>query len=297
MAAILRAQSPQELCAATQRESIFRQRQVIFSAAHRGAPASGAVAEGGELRAPPGGAPRTLAPGLRGLGASPAPAAQLDSVQQQRAAVARQKSLSIAGAPSPAVRSLPLPPQEAAPPAPQQELRHDAMASSNILLQIQSVALQPRPSPPEPPLLAFSPSCAALPESSLSPIFERAATSYGIASSLLRAVARKESAFQPCAISRAGALGLMQLMPETAATLGVEDPFDPEQNILGGARYLRLLLDRFDNSLSLALGAYNAGPARIEAYGGIPPFRETREYVTSILSRLPGADGSRPPEP
>ncbi len=167
------------------------------------------------------------------------------------------------------------------------------MASSNIALQLRSVALQPRPAPPEPPSPAAMLACAPLPPSTLSPIFDRAAASYGIESSLLRAVAHKESAFQPCAVSRAGAMGLMQLMPETAATLGVEDPFDPEQSILGGALYLRRLLDRFDNNLALTLAAYNAGPARVESYGGIPPIRETQNYVTSILGRLPAAAPAR----
>lgn len=78
----------------------------------------------------------------------------------------------------------------------------------------------------------------------------------------------------------------MQLMPETAATLGVEDPFDPEQSILGGARFLRFLLDRFQNDLGLALSAYNAGPARVERHGGIPPIPETQSYVTAILRAL-----------
>jgi len=78
----------------------------------------------------------------------------------------------------------------------------------------------------------------------------------------------------------------MQLMPETAAFLGVTDPFDVEQNIFGGARFLRLLLDRFQNDLPLALSAYNAGPARVEAYGTIPPIAETLGYVAGILQRL-----------
>lgn len=92
-------------------------------------------------------------------------------------------------------------------------------------------------------------------------------------------------------------MGLMQLMPETAATLGVEDPFDPEQNIVGGARYLRLLLDRFNDDLALTLAAYNAGPRRVEIYGGIPPFRETQDYVATILGRLPRTIAAQPPGP
>jgi len=164
------------------------------------------------------------------------------------------------------------------------------MASSSIALQLQSAAMQPRPALPAPPAPAALLACTPLPSSALSPIFERAAASYELEPSLLRAVARKESAFQPCAVSRAGAMGLMQLMPETAATLGVENPFDPEQSIFGGARFLRFLLDRFQNDLSLALSAYNAGPARVERHGGVPPIPETQDYVSSILSSL-----SKPP--
>lgn len=160
------------------------------------------------------------------------------------------------------------------------------MASSSIVRQLQAAALQPRPARPEPPSPAALLACAPLSAAVLAPVFDRASASYGLETALLRAVAQKESALQPCAVSPAGAMGLMQLMPETASMLGVSDPFDAEQSILGGARYLRLLLDRFDNNLALALGAYNAGPARVETYGGIPPFRETRNYVTTILSRL-----------
>lgn len=103
---------------------------------------------------------------------------------------------------------------------------------------------------------------------------------------LLRAVARRESAFKPCAVSPAGAMGLMQLMPETASMLGVEDPFDTAQSIFGGARFLRFLLDRFQNDLPLALAAYNAGPSAVDHYGGVPPYTETRDYVSSILRML-----------
>jgi len=158
--------------------------------------------------------------------------------------------------------------------------------------QIRSAALQPRPAWPEPVEPANLLACAPLPPSTLAPIFERAAASYGLEPSLLRAIARKESAFQPCAVSRAGAMGLMQLMPDTAAALGVEDPFDAEQSILGGARFLRFLLDRFQNDLGLALSAYNAGPARVERFGAIPPIPETQDYVFSILRSL----GKPPPQ-
>jgi hypothetical protein len=105
---------------------------------------------------------------------------------------------------------------------------------------------------------------------------------YGLDPALLAAVAKAESGFNPWAVSRAGAKGLMQLMDSTAAAMGVSDPFDPFQNLDGGARYLRSLLDRFGDPL-MALAAYNAGPGAVERYGGIPPFAETRRYLASVL--------------
>lgn len=100
---------------------------------------------------------------------------------------------------------------------------------------------------------------------------------------LLRSVIRVESGFNPNARSAKGALGLMQLMPATAARMGVRDVFDPQQNLDGGARYLKELLNRYHNNLNFALAAYNAGPERVEAYHGVPPFQETITYVNRIV--------------
>lgn len=125
-----------------------------------------------------------------------------------------------------------------------------------------------------------------MPAAQLAPLFHDAASAYGLDPLLLRAVARRESGLNPCAVSPAGAMGLMQLMPATAAMLGVEDPFDPGQSILGGARFLRFLLDRYQNDLPFALSAYNAGRGAVERHGGIPPFAETRDYVSAILRAL-----------
>jgi soluble lytic murein transglycosylase-like protein len=101
---------------------------------------------------------------------------------------------------------------------------------------------------------------------------------------LLSAVVGQESGFHPRAVSGAGAMGLMQLMPETARALGVRDPFDPAQNVDGGAKYLRGLIDRFHGRLDFALAAYNAGPGTVDKFGGVPPYPETQAYVKNILA-------------
>jgi len=111
---------------------------------------------------------------------------------------------------------------------------------------------------------------------------EEAGRKHGVDPRLVAAVARRESAWNVNAISRTGACGLMQLMPETARFLGVTNVFDPRENIFGGARYLRTLLDAFNGDLDLTLAAYNAGPGAVEKYQGIPPYRETRAYVAAV---------------
>jgi soluble lytic murein transglycosylase-like protein len=103
---------------------------------------------------------------------------------------------------------------------------------------------------------------------------------------LIREVMRRESGFRPCATSRAGAQGLMQLMPATAQQFHVSDPFDPKQNAAAGAKFLKTLVDRYGGDVSLALGAYNAGPGRVDEAGGVPAIPETRNYVTSILQAM-----------
>jgi soluble lytic murein transglycosylase-like protein len=116
----------------------------------------------------------------------------------------------------------------------------------------------------------------------LETVIEEAAARHGVNPHLVRAVVQAESAFNPIAVSRVGAQGLMQLMPDTATRLGVTDSLDPRQNVFGGAKYLSQLLTRFDGNVALALAGYNAGPAKVARYHGIPPYGETRGYVTKI---------------
>ena len=121
-------------------------------------------------------------------------------------------------------------------------------------------------------------------EAKFGPAIDAAASRNGIDPSLLRALIKQESGFDPNARSPAGAVGLTQLMPGTAASLGVRNPADPTQSIEGGARYLRQQLDRFGGDTAKALAAYNAGPGAVERYGGVPPYAETRNYVRRVLA-------------
>lgn len=119
---------------------------------------------------------------------------------------------------------------------------------------------------------------------SLDTIFQKAAKQYDVPVSLLKAIGKAESNFNPEAVSSAGAQGVMQLMPATAQSLGVTNPFDAEQNIMGGAKYIKQMLDRYDGDVKLALAAYNAGSGNVAKYGGIPPFAETQNYVKKVMA-------------
>ncbi len=122
----------------------------------------------------------------------------------------------------------------------------------------------------------------------LESIFQKASETYGVSVNLLKAIAKAESGFNQYATSKSGAMGIMQLMPSTAAGLGVSDAYDAEQNIMGGANLISQLLTKYNGDVSLALAAYNAGSGNVDKYGGIPPFTETQNYVSKILGYLGG---------
>jgi len=195
-------------------------------------------------------------------------------------------------------------PQDAARKAMESSIAHQKQAVAAMQLSIEkqraAIAIQ-RPAasagataaaavPPEPFFTlswpALSAACDPLPEIELTPLVQQAAQHAGLDANLLRAVAQQESGFRSCAVSQKGAMGLMQLMPGTAEELGVHDPFDPAESLMSGAHLLRELLDRYKGDTALALGAYNAGPGRVDDAGGVPEIPETIHYIQQILSRL-----------
>jgi soluble lytic murein transglycosylase-like protein len=159
-----------------------------------------------------------------------------------------------------------------------------ADAANFIDLSAQSIAaIEALPDPPPPPAPVAA---APAPAAGLHDLLAHAGEAHNIDVELLASVVKTESNNQPHAVSRAGARGLMQLMPSTAASLGVTDAFQPGQNISGGTAYLDALLTRYHDNLALALAAYNAGPAAVDRYHGIPPFRETRAYVLRVMNEF-----------
>jgi soluble lytic murein transglycosylase-like protein len=170
------------------------------------------------------------------------------------------------------------------------------LASDGNLLEISQSEWQQKPLPvidahSESELAAISVHSA--PQNDVRKHIQIAAARYGVDSNLVDAVAWQESRYNPQARSSAGAMGVMQLMPGTARQLGVRNPHDIAQNVSGGTAYLREQLERFGNNVPLALAAYNAGPGAVLKYGGIPPYRETQNYVQQILRRLSAMSAHR----
>jgi soluble lytic murein transglycosylase-like protein len=149
----------------------------------------------------------------------------------------------------------------------------------------------------ERPAPAVAPATGARSGAPYGDVIREAAERHSVAVELVESVIRVESNFEPRAVSRKGARGLMQLMPDTARLLGVENTFDVRQNIEGGTRHLRSLMDRYRGNVPLVLAAYNAGAEAVTRYGGIPPYAETQAYVTRILGLLRRAGWADPGDP
>src|SRR6202790_4287123 len=163
----------------------------------------------------------------------------------------------------------------------------EALRSANPAQALQ-------PGGPDAPGSGAAPAAAEpVPPAQIDALVEQNARTWQVDPALIKAVIANESGFNANATSKVGAQGLMQLMPGTAASLGVRDAYDPAQNVAGGTHYLRGLLDRFGGDKRLAIAAYNAGPGAVEKYGGVPPYAETRNYVQNVLASFDKYRGAR----
>jgi soluble lytic murein transglycosylase-like protein len=156
------------------------------------------------------------------------------------------------------------------------EVASDAIERVEFVQEVPVAEIAPVPAGKSVPLVALT-------KVEMHQMLAHAGTEHNIDEDLLASVVRAESGGQVRAVSRAGAQGLMQLMPGTATELGVKDAFEPEENISGGTAYLDALLTRYHDNLALALAAYNAGPAAVDRYHGVPPYRETRAYIARVI--------------
>jgi soluble lytic murein transglycosylase-like protein len=201
-------------------------------------------------------------------GAQPSRSADDALAKQRNAAAAMQESLAKQRA------------------AVQKQLGQTATESFFVLPR--AVSLGPVTGSVSAPVQAAAPAeCDPLPAPEVDSLVGQAAEREGLSADLLRSVMKQESAFRPCAVSSKGAMGLMQLMPSTAEQLGIQDPFDPASNLDAGARFLKQLLGKYGGDVPMALGAYNAGPSKVDAAGGVPAIPETMDYIRQILGTLP----------
>jgi soluble lytic murein transglycosylase-like protein len=207
-------------------------------------------------------------------------------------------SLALAQTPPPPAPPPPAPPPETPARVPSAaelmrasvDKQRAAMAAQQDAVRKQAqgagATLVPWSPPPAPADAAAEPACDPIGADIVTPFVENAAKANHLEVKLVNAVIERESAFRPCAVSSKGAQGLMQLMPETASELSVKDVFDPKENIAAGAKYLKELLDKYKGDTKLALAAYNAGPAAVDAIGAIPDIQETRDYVDAIIKKI-----------
>jgi soluble lytic murein transglycosylase-like protein len=175
------------------------------------------------------------------------------------------------------------------------QARREKQTFADALNELQKTEVSPDPQKTEPVVLQTKPA-PILPMPKMAPaireipdysdLIRKSAAKFKVDPQLVRRVIEVESGFNAQSVSKKGAVGLMQLMPETARELGVTDPYDPAQNIEGGTRYLSMLLEKNGGDLSRALASYNAGPGAVRQYGGIPPFKETQQFVQRVLTGI-----------
>lgn len=187
------------------------------------------------------------------------------------------------------------PPPPPAPPPSSAELMRTSIEKQRAAIAIQQDTVRKQAQSAGATLIPFSPApsaagveadCDPIASELVDPILENAAKANNLEVKMIHAVIEQESGFRPCAISGKGAQGLMQLMPDTASQLAVKDVFDPKENIAAGSKYLKQLLDKYKGDKKLALAAYNAGAAAVDAANGVPDIPETRDYVDAILKKL-----------